>query len=94
MPVFWDLLCYRCQRWEKQSVKLIAMKHSGRIIGGQVIGGKEAGEIINVIGLAIESELTVYSLISLQVATQPLLTAAPTTYPIVKAAEKITQEID
>ncbi len=79
---------------QKQSVKLIAMKHSGRIIGGQVIGGKEAGEIINVIGLAIESELTVYSLISLQVATQPLLTAAPTTYPIVKAAEKITQEID
>lgn len=79
---------------QKQSVKLIAMKHSGRIIGGQVSGGKEAGEIINIIGLAIESELTVYSLISLQVATQPLLTAAPTTYPIVKAAEKIVHEID
>jgi pyruvate/2-oxoglutarate dehydrogenase complex dihydrolipoamide dehydrogenase (E3) component len=79
---------------QKQSVKLIAMKHSGRIIGGQVVGGKEAGEIINIIGLAIESELTVYNLISLQVATQPLLTAAPTTYPIVKAAEKITVEID
>ena len=79
---------------QKQSVKLIAMKHSGRIIGGQVVGGKEAGEIINIIGLAIESELTVYSLISLQVATQPLLTAAPTTYPIVKAAEQIAQEID
>jgi pyruvate/2-oxoglutarate dehydrogenase complex dihydrolipoamide dehydrogenase (E3) component len=79
---------------QKQSVKLIAMKHSGRIIGGQVVGGKEAGEIINIIGLAIESELTVYNLISLQVATQPLLTAAPTTYPIVKAAELIAQEID
>jgi len=79
---------------QKQSVKLIAMKHSGRIIGGQVVGGKEAGEIINIIGLAIESELTVYNLISLQVATQPLLTATPTTYPIVKAAELIAQEID
>ncbi|MEA3354131.1 MAG: FAD-dependent oxidoreductase [Campylobacterota bacterium] len=71
----------------KQSVKLISMKNSGQIIGGQVIGDKEAGEIINIIGLAIEAELTVHNIISLQVATQPLLTAAPTTYPIVKAAQ-------
>ncbi len=71
----------------KQSVKLITMKNSGQIIGGQVIGDKEAGEIINIIGLAIEAQLTVHNIISLQVATQPLLTAAPTTYPIVKAAQ-------
>ena len=70
----------------KQSVKLIAMRNSGRIIGGQVIGAKEAGEMVNIIGLAIESELTIYSLLTLQVATQPLLTAAPTNYPIVQAA--------
>ncbi len=70
----------------KQSVKLVVMRNSGRIIGGQVVGAKEAGEMINIIGLAIEAELTVYSLISLQVATQPLLTAAPTNYPIVQAA--------
>ena len=71
----------------KQSVKLIAMKNSGKIIGGQVVGSKEAGEIINIIGLAIEAGLTIHNIISLQVATQPLLTAAPTTYPIVKAAQ-------
>ncbi len=71
----------------KQSVKIIAMKNSGRIIGGQVIGGKEAGEMINIIGLAIQSEQTLHNIVSLQVATQPLLTAAPTTYPIVKAAQ-------
>jgi NADH oxidase (H2O2-forming) len=71
----------------KQSVKLIVMKQSGQIIGGQVVGAKEAGEIINIIGLAIEAELTVHNIISLQVATQPLLTAAPTTYPIIKAAQ-------
>ncbi len=73
----------------KQSIKLIAMKSSGQIIGGQVIGSKEAGEIINIIGLAIEAELTVHSLISLQVATQPLLTAAPTNYPIIMAAQAV-----
>lgn len=71
----------------KQSVKLIAMKKSGQIIGGQVIGNKEAGEIINIIGLAIEARLTIHHLLSLQVATQPLLTAAPTTYPIIMAAQ-------
>lgn len=73
----------------KQSVKLIAMRSSGQIIGGQVIGDKEAGEMINILGLAIESKLTVHSLISLQVATQPLLTSAPTTYPIVMAAQAV-----
>jgi len=71
----------------KQFVKLIAIKDSGEIIGGQVIGDKEAGEIINIIGLAIESKITLHSLISLQIATQPLLTSAPTTYPIVLAAQ-------
>jgi pyruvate/2-oxoglutarate dehydrogenase complex dihydrolipoamide dehydrogenase (E3) component len=73
----------------KQSIKLIALKSSGQIIGGQVTGDKEAGEVINIIGLAIESELTAHKLVSLQVATQPLLTAAPTTYPIIKAAQQI-----
>jgi pyruvate/2-oxoglutarate dehydrogenase complex dihydrolipoamide dehydrogenase (E3) component len=73
----------------KQSIKLIALRSSGQIIGGQVIGDKEAGEVINIIGLAIESELTAHKLVSLQVATQPLLTAAPTTYPIIKAAQQI-----
>lgn len=78
---------------QKQSVKLISMKNSGQIIGGQVIGGKEAGEIINIIGLAIEAELTIHNIITLQVATQPLLTAAPTTYPIVKAAQNSLKTI-
>jgi len=78
----------------KQSVKLIAMNHSGRIIGGQIIGGPEVGELINVIGLLIETKTTIYTLLSLQVATHPLLTAAPTNYPIVKAAEIISENMD
>ncbi len=73
----------------KQYVKLIALRKSGQIIGGQVIGDKEVGEIINIIGLAIEAGLTAYHLEFLQVATQPLLTPAPTTYPIIKAAQQI-----
>lgn len=78
----------------KQMVKLIAMRHGGRIIGGQIIGGPETGEMINIIGLMIESRLTIYSLLSLQVATQPMLTAAPTSYPIVMAAHIISEKLD
>jgi len=77
----------------KQMVKLIAMRNSGRIIGGQIIGGVEAGEMINIIGMMIESKLTIYSLLSLQVSTQPMLTAAPTSYPIVMAAIMIANKL-
>lgn len=73
----------------KQFIKLIALRSSGQIIGGQIVGDKEAGEIINIIGLTIESQLTAHHLISLQVATQPVLTPAPTTYPLIKAAQNI-----
>ncbi len=78
----------------KQMVKLVAMRHGGRIIGGQIIGGQETGEMINIIGLMIESKLTIYSLLSLQVATQPMLTAAPTSYPIVMAAAIVANKIE
>jgi pyruvate/2-oxoglutarate dehydrogenase complex dihydrolipoamide dehydrogenase (E3) component len=77
----------------KQSVKLVAMRHSGQIIGGQIIGGVESGEMINLIGLVIESKMTVFSLLSLQIATQPLLTSAPTSYPLVKAAENVNRSM-
>lgn len=78
----------------KQRVKLVAMKRSGVVIGAQVVGGVDAGEMINVLGLIIENKMSIYSLLHLQVATHPLLTAAPTAYPIVKAAELIDIKIN
>jgi pyruvate/2-oxoglutarate dehydrogenase complex dihydrolipoamide dehydrogenase (E3) component len=77
----------------KQFVKLIAMKHGGQIIGGQIVGGEEAGEMINIVGHIIESHHDVYKVMSMQVATQPMLTAAPTSYPIVMASVVIVQKI-
>ena len=79
---------------QKQLVKLIAVRNGGRIIGGQIIGGDETGEMINIIGLMITSQLTIYNAMSMQVATQPMLTAAPTNYPIVMAATLIAQKIE
>jgi len=73
----------------KQIVKLIAAKQSGVIIGGEVIGGKETGELTNVIGMAIQNRMTVNSLITMQIGTHPCLTASPAAYPLIKAAEQI-----
>ncbi len=78
---------------QKQFVKLLAMRHGGQVIGGQIIGGNEVGEMINIIGVMIEANLTIYQVMSMQMATQPMLTAAPTNYPIVMAATMIAQKI-
>jgi pyruvate/2-oxoglutarate dehydrogenase complex dihydrolipoamide dehydrogenase (E3) component len=73
----------------KQIVKLIAAKNSGVIIGGEVMGGTEAGELTNVIGLAIQNRMSVNSFLIMQIGTHPLLTASPAAYPLIKAAEMI-----
>lgn len=77
----------------KQIVKLIAAKNSGVIIGGEVIGGPETGELTNVIGLAIQNRMSVNSLLTMQIGTHPMLTASPAAYPLIKAAEIISQKI-
>jgi len=78
---------------QKQVVKLVAIRNGGQIIGGQVIGGEETAEMINAIGLMIEAQLSVYQVMSLQVSSQPRLTAAPTSNPITMAATMIAHKI-
>jgi NADPH-dependent 2,4-dienoyl-CoA reductase/sulfur reductase-like enzyme len=74
----------------KQIVKLIAAKNSGVIIGGEVIGGMETGELTNVIGLALQNRMSVNSFLTMQIGTHPCLTASPAAYPLIKAAEMIS----
>jgi len=71
----------------KEMVKLIVAEESGVILGGEVMGGKCAGELTNVMGFAIQNHMTVHDLIMTQIGTQPLLTASPAGYPLIKAAE-------
>ncbi len=78
----------------KQIVKLIAAKYSGVIIGGEVLGGSEAGELTNVIGLAIQNRMSVNSLLIMQIGTHPYLTASPAAYPLIKAAESISIKLN
>lgn len=70
-----------------QKVKLIASKETKLILGGEIMGGYSSGELINVIGLAIENKMTLTSLLISQVGTHPLLTGSPIGYPLIKAAE-------
>ena len=68
-------------------VKLIFSKQSGIILGGQVAGGMSCGEMINIIGVAIQKRVSLTELETLQMATHPYLTSAPTMYPLVIAAQ-------
>lgn len=76
------------------SVRLFASPCDGSILGGEVWGGKSAGEIINTISLAIQKGVTVYELVSFQIGSHPLLTSAPTKTAIIKAAEMLINKIN
>jgi len=72
-----------------QFVKLIVGKDSGVILGGEVVAGPSTGELTNIIGLVIQAKIPASSLFTTQIGTHPLLTAPPTAYPVIKAAESV-----
>jgi len=69
-------------------VKLIFSKKDLYLLGAQIIGGISAGEMINILGLAIQKNATATDLYTMQIGTHPLLTPPPTMYPIAVAAAK------
>lgn len=75
------------------TVKLYASPVDGSIIGGEAWGGKSAGEIINIISMAIQKSITVFELVSFQIGTHPLLTSSPVNNPIIRAAEELVYQI-
>ncbi|MFH1879003.1 MAG: FAD-dependent oxidoreductase [Candidatus Omnitrophota bacterium] len=77
----------------KIRVKLIFSKQSGILMGGQAAGGISAGEVINIIGMAIQQRVSVTELETLQMATHPYLTSAPTMYPVVLAAQNASDKM-
>ncbi len=77
----------------KVRVKLIFSKKSGIILGGQVAGGISCGEMINLIGMAIQQRVSATEFETLQMATHPYLTSAPTVYPVILAAQEASDKI-
>ncbi|OYT42435.1 MAG: pyridine nucleotide-disulfide oxidoreductase [Candidatus Aenigmarchaeota archaeon ex4484_224] len=76
----------------KIKVKLVFDK-SGKLIGGQLLGSLSSVHLINLISLLIENGYTVDKILSMQFATQPWLTPAPTVFPIVRAAFLAKQQL-
>lgn len=64
------------------TIKLIFSKCSGVILGAQISGGDSVGEMINILSLAIQKDITASELNTFQVATHPLISASPIAYPI------------
>ncbi len=70
-----------------EKIKLIVDKKSGKVIGGEMIGGKTAAEVANIMSAFISNGMTADQVATFQMGTQPALTASPIVYQIVNAAE-------
>ncbi len=77
----------------KQLIKLIVARESGVVLGGEVVGGLSVGELTNLIGIIIQNRMSVTSILTAQIGTHPLLTAPPTAYPLIKAAEVVARNL-
>ena len=71
---------------QKVNIKLLFSKCSGIILGAQVSGGNSVAEIINILSLAIQKDITATELNTFQTATHPLVSSSPIAYPINSAA--------
>ncbi len=69
------------------TVKLIFMRDSRRLIGGQVYGSDKAGYVANCIGSLVQQGLRADELVTFQVGTHPKLTPSPIAHQIENAAE-------
>ncbi len=57
------------------------------------VGGLSAGELTNLIGIIIQNRMNIYTLLTSQIGTHPLLTASPAGYPLMKATENAAAKL-
>ena len=74
-------------------VKLVFDRRSRVLLGGQVRGVPSTGEMINTIAALVQKRMTADAIAMLQVGTHPALTASPSQYPLVNAAELAIQAV-
>ena len=74
-------------------VKMVFERNSGVILGGQVLGGPSAGEIINAISACVQNRMTAEGIAMFQTGTHPALTASPIAYHMVNAAEMAIKQM-
>ena len=74
-------------------LKLVFERNSGVILGGQVMGGPSAGEVINAISACVQNRMTAEDIAIFQTGTHPALTASPIAYHMVNAAEMAIRQM-
>jgi NADPH-dependent 2,4-dienoyl-CoA reductase/sulfur reductase-like enzyme len=74
-------------------VKLLFDKESGILIGGQLIGAKSGGELINLLSACIYGKMTANNIATFQMGTHPALTASPVAYQVSNAAEMAVKKL-
>lgn len=67
--------------------KLLFERDTGVILGGQVMGAKCGGELINTISACIRGKMTAEDIALFPMGTHPALTASPIAYQLTNAAE-------
>lgn len=73
------------------TVKLIAEKNSGRLLGGQIIGEEGAAKRIDVLATALTHNLTIQNIIDLDLSYAPPF--SPVWDPVQTAARKLINDI-
>jgi len=68
-------------------VKLVFERRNGVILGGQIMGDRAAGELINAVSACVQNRMTAEDIATFQTGTHPALTASPIAYQFVNAAE-------
>jgi NADH oxidase (H2O2-forming) len=74
-------------------VSLIFEKGSGILLGGELIGAKSGGELVNLISGCIHERMRATSIATFQMGTHPALTASPIAYQISNAAEMAVKKL-
>ena len=73
---------------EMIKVKLLFSASSENLLlGGEIMGPESIGEMVNILAMAIQQKASLFDFETWQIATHPLLTSAPTTYPLIAAAQ-------
>ncbi|MGM0366501.1 MAG: NAD(P)/FAD-dependent oxidoreductase [Actinomycetota bacterium] len=75
-------------------VSLVFEKGSRVILGGQLVGAKSGGELINLISGCISQKMTADGISTFQMGTHPALTASPVAYQISNAAEMAARQLN
>ncbi len=68
-------------------VKLIFERGTRIILGGEIMGAKSGGELVNAISACIHEKMTADSIAIFPMGTHPALTASPIAYQLTNAAE-------